>query len=63
MVFLNDRGIGKYVAREDWVPKKDWPINVDKKKQEQKVRHRQETEEALPCGSRFIRYAAAPARR
>ena len=24
-VFLNDRGIGKYVAREDWVQKKDWP--------------------------------------
>src|SRR6266436_2180535 len=29
MVFLNDRGIGKYVAREDWVQKKDWPVNVD----------------------------------
>jgi len=25
MVFLNDRGIGKYMAREDWVQKKDWP--------------------------------------
>ena len=30
MVFLNDRGIGKYVVREDWVQKKDWPFNVDK---------------------------------
>jgi integrase len=30
MVFLNDRGIAKYMAREDWVQKKDWPVNVDK---------------------------------
>jgi integrase len=31
MVFLNDRGIGRYVAREEWVQKKDWPVNVDKR--------------------------------
>jgi integrase len=36
MVFLNDRGIGKYVAREDWVQKKDWPINVDKRNKNKK---------------------------
>ena len=36
MVFLNDRGIGKYVAREDWVLKKDWPINVDKRNKNKK---------------------------
>jgi integrase len=33
---LNDRGIGKYVAREDWVQKKDWPINVDKRNKNKK---------------------------
>jgi PIN domain nuclease of toxin-antitoxin system len=26
MVFLNDRGIDKHVAPEDWVQKKDWPV-------------------------------------
>jgi integrase len=36
MVFLNDRSIGKYVAREDWVQKKDWPINVDKRNKNKK---------------------------
>jgi len=36
MVFLNDRGIGKYVAREDWVQKKDWPVNVDKRNRNKK---------------------------
>jgi integrase len=36
MVFLNDRGIGKYVAREDWLQKKDWPINVDKRNKNKK---------------------------
>ncbi len=36
MVFLNDRGIGKHVAREDWVQKKDWPINVDKRNKNKK---------------------------
>jgi integrase len=36
MVFLNDRGIGKYVAREDWVQKKHWPINVDKRNKNKK---------------------------
>jgi site-specific recombinase XerD len=36
MVFLNDRGIGKYVAKEDWVQKKDWPINVDKRNKNKK---------------------------
>jgi len=35
-VFLNDRGIGKYVAREDWVQKKDWPVNVDKRNKNKK---------------------------
>jgi hypothetical protein len=25
IVFLNDRGIGKHVAKEDWIQKKDWP--------------------------------------
>jgi integrase len=30
MVLLNDRGMTKYVAKEDCVQKKDWPINVDK---------------------------------
>jgi integrase len=36
MVFLNDRGIGKYMAREDWVQKKDWPVNVDKRNKNKK---------------------------
>ncbi len=36
MVFLNDRGIAKYVAREDWVQKKDWPVNVDKRNKNKK---------------------------
>jgi hypothetical protein len=36
MVFLNDRGMGKYVAKEDWVQKKDWPINVDKRNKNKK---------------------------
>lgn len=36
MVFLNDRGIGKYIAREDWVQKKDWPVNVDKRNKNKK---------------------------
>src|SRR6267378_3756571 len=36
MVFLNDRGIGKYVAREDWVQRKDWPVNVDKRNKNKK---------------------------
>lgn len=36
MVFLNDRGIGKYIAREDWVQKKDWPVNVDNRNKNKK---------------------------
>jgi integrase len=36
MVFLNDRGIGKYVVRENWVQKKDWPVNVDKRNKNKK---------------------------
>ena len=36
MVFLNDRGIGKNVLREDWVQKKDWPVNVDKRNKNKK---------------------------
>ena len=36
MVFLNDRGIGKYVAKEDWTQKKDWPVNVDKRNKNKK---------------------------
>jgi len=36
MVFLNDRGIGKYRVREDWVQKKDWPVNVDKRDKNKK---------------------------
>src|SRR5215469_1328768 len=36
IVFLNDRGISKYVAREDWVQKKDWPVNVDKRNKNKK---------------------------
>jgi integrase len=36
LIFLNDRGITKYVAKEDWVQKKDWPINVDKRNKNKK---------------------------
>jgi integrase len=36
MLFLNDRGIGKYVPREDWVQTKDWPVNVDKRNKNKK---------------------------
>jgi hypothetical protein len=36
IVFLNDRGIAKYVAKEDWVQKKDWPVNVDKRNKNKK---------------------------
>jgi integrase len=36
MVFLNDRGIAKYLAKEDWLQKKDWPINVDKRNKNKK---------------------------
>ncbi len=36
MVFPNDRGIGKYVAKEDWGQKKDWPVNVDKRNKNKK---------------------------
>ena len=36
IVFLNDRGISKYVAREDWVQKKDCPVNVDKRNKNKK---------------------------
>jgi integrase len=36
IVFLNDRGIGKYVPKEDWVQKKDWPVNVDKRNRNKK---------------------------
>ncbi len=36
MVFLNDRGIAKHVAKEDWVQKKDWPVNVDKRNKNKK---------------------------
>ena len=36
MVCLNDRGIAKYVAKEDWVQKKDWLINVDKRNKNKK---------------------------
>ena len=36
MVFLNDRRIGKHVTREDWVQKKDWPVNVDKRNKNKK---------------------------
>ena len=54
MVFLNDRGIGKYVAREDWVQKKDWPVNECRLQG-------QETEETLPRLSRVVRHSAASA--
>jgi integrase len=36
IVFLNDRGISKHVAKEDWVQKKDWPVNVDKRNKNKK---------------------------
>ena len=36
VVFLNDRGIRKCVAEEDWVRKKDWPVNVDKRNKNKK---------------------------
>jgi integrase len=36
VVFLNDRGIAKHVAKEDWLQKKDWPINVDKRNKNKK---------------------------
>jgi integrase len=36
MVFLNDRGIGRYVEKQDWVQKKDWPVNVDKRNRNKK---------------------------
>lgn len=36
MVFLNDRGITKHVAKEDWVQQKDWPVNVDKRNKNKK---------------------------
>jgi integrase len=36
VVFLNDRGIGRHVAKEDWVQRKDWPINVDKRNKNKK---------------------------
>jgi hypothetical protein len=38
MVFLNDRGIAKYVAKEDWVQKEDWPVNVDKRNKNKSTR-------------------------
>ncbi len=46
MVFLNDRGIGKQVAREDWVQKKDWSINVDKRNKNKKYATYKEQEVA-----------------
>ena len=46
MVFLNDRGIGKYVAREDWVQKKGWPINVDTRNKNKKYATYKEQEVA-----------------
>ncbi len=36
IVFLNDCGIRKYVEEEDWVQKKDWPVNVDKRNKNKK---------------------------
>jgi integrase len=35
VVFLNDRGIGKYVE-DDWLKAKDWPVNADKKNKNKK---------------------------
>jgi integrase len=46
VVFLNDQGIGKYVQKEDWVQKKDWPINVDKRNKNKKYATYQEQEVA-----------------
>jgi len=46
MVFLNDRGIGKQVAREDWVQKKDRSINVDKRNKNKKYATYKEQEVA-----------------
>ena len=36
MVFLNDRGIARHVTKEDWVQKKDWHVNVDKRNKNKK---------------------------
>ncbi|MGD0963482.1 MAG: hypothetical protein ABSA57_06225 [Candidatus Acidiferrales bacterium] len=36
MVFLNGRGIGKFVTREDWLQKKDRPVHVDKRNKDKK---------------------------
>lgn len=36
MVFLNERGIAKHIAKEDWVQKKDWRVNVDKRNKNKK---------------------------
>jgi membrane-bound lytic murein transglycosylase B len=33
---MKDRGIAQYVAKEDWVRKKDWPVNVDKRNKNKK---------------------------
>lgn len=44
MVFLNDRGIAKYTAKEDWVQQKDWPVNVDKRNKNKKYPTYQEAE-------------------
>jgi integrase/recombinase XerD len=46
MIFLNDQGIGKYVPREDWVRKKDWPVNVDKRNKNKKYATYEEEEVA-----------------
>ncbi len=37
-VFLNDRGIARHVTKEDWVQKKDWPVNVDKRNKTKSTR-------------------------
>ncbi len=47
MVFLNDRGIGKYVLKEDWIQKKDWPVNVDKRNKNKKYATYTDQEVAL----------------
>ncbi len=36
VVFLNDRGIGECVKKENWIRRKDWPPNVDKKNKNKK---------------------------
>ncbi|MGB9433267.1 MAG: hypothetical protein WBQ89_13575 [Candidatus Acidiferrum sp.] len=46
MVFLNDRGIGRHVPSEEWVQKKDWPINVDKRNKNKKYATYKEQEVA-----------------